>query len=89
MPARRDRGDPARAGLEVRRVSAGGTPTFFTNHEVPEITEVRAGTYIYGDRSCIANGSVPLEDCALRVRATVVSRPDGGARRSSTAARRR
>jgi D-serine deaminase-like pyridoxal phosphate-dependent protein len=39
------------------------------------VTEVRAGTYVYGDRSCIANGSVPLEDCALRVRATVVSRP--------------
>jgi D-serine deaminase-like pyridoxal phosphate-dependent protein len=62
-------------GLEVRTVSAGGTPTFFTNHEVPEITEVRAGTYIYGDRGCIGNGTVPLEDCALRVRVTVVSRP--------------
>ncbi len=62
-------------GLEVRTVSGGGTPTFFTNHEVAEITEVRAGTYVYGDRSCIANGSVPLEDCALRIRATVVSRP--------------
>jgi D-serine deaminase-like pyridoxal phosphate-dependent protein len=62
-------------GLEVGTVSAGGTPTFFTNHEVPEVTEVRAGTYLYGDRACIANGSVPLEDCALRVRATVVSRP--------------
>ena len=46
-------------------MSAGGTPTFFTNHEVPEVTEVRAGTYIYGDRGCIANGTVPLEDCAL------------------------
>jgi D-serine deaminase-like pyridoxal phosphate-dependent protein len=62
-------------GLDVAKVSAGGTPTFFSNHEVPEVTEVRAGTYVYGDRSCIANGSVPLEDCALRVRATVVSRP--------------
>jgi D-serine deaminase-like pyridoxal phosphate-dependent protein len=62
-------------GLDVRVVSAGGTPTFFSNHEVPEITEVRAGTYVYGDRSCIANGAVPLEDCALRIRATVVSRP--------------
>jgi D-serine deaminase-like pyridoxal phosphate-dependent protein len=61
----------------VRRVSSGGTPSFFTNHEVPEITEVRAGTYIYGDRTCIANGTVPLEDCALRIRATVVSRPTG------------
>jgi D-serine deaminase-like pyridoxal phosphate-dependent protein len=62
-------------GLEVRTVSGGGTPTFFSNHEVPEITEVRAGTYVYGDRSCIANDSVRLEDCALRIRATVVSRP--------------
>src|SRR5262245_4931720 len=62
-------------GLEVKTVSAGGTPTFFGNHEVPDVTEVRAGTYVYGDRSCIANGSVPLADCALRIRATVVSRP--------------
>ena len=30
-------------GLEVRGSARGGTPTFFTNHEVPEITEVRAG----------------------------------------------
>jgi D-serine deaminase-like pyridoxal phosphate-dependent protein len=68
--------DAVRArGLEVRRVSSGGTPTFFTNHEVPEITEVRAGTYVYGDRTCIANGTVPFDDCALRIRATVVSRP--------------
>lgn len=62
-------------GLDVAKVSAGGTPTFFTNKDVPEVTEVRAGTYVYGDRSCIANGTVPLEDCALRVRATIVSRP--------------
>ena len=39
------------------------------------VDELRVGTYIYGDRACIANGSVPLEDCALRVVATVVSRP--------------
>ena len=62
-------------GLEVTTVSGGGTPSFFSHHEVSELTEVRAGTYVYGDRSCIANGSVPLEDCALRVRATVASRP--------------
>jgi D-serine deaminase-like pyridoxal phosphate-dependent protein len=62
-------------GLRVERVSAGGTPTHLINHLVGEVTEVRAGTYVYGDRSCIANGSVPLEDCALRIRATVVSRP--------------
>ena len=63
------------AGVGVRRVSGGGTPTAFATHESRVITEVRAGTYVYGDRSCIANGTVALEDCALRVRVTVVSRP--------------
>jgi D-serine deaminase-like pyridoxal phosphate-dependent protein len=62
-------------GLRVERVSAGGTPTHLINHTVGEVTEVRAGTYVYGDRSCIANGSVSQDDCALRIRATVVSRP--------------
>jgi D-serine deaminase-like pyridoxal phosphate-dependent protein len=62
-------------GLSVERVSVGGTPTAFHTHAVGEVTELRPGTYIYGDRACIANGSVPLEDCALRVIATVVSRP--------------
>src|SRR5204862_2351212 len=65
----------ARRGLSVDRISGGGTPTARQTHDVGEVTEVRAGTYVYGDRSCIANGSVPLEDCALRIRATVVSRP--------------
>jgi D-serine deaminase-like pyridoxal phosphate-dependent protein len=62
-------------GQSVDRISGGGTPTARRTHEIGEVTEVRCGTYVYGDRACIANGSVPLEDCALRVRATVVSRP--------------
>jgi D-serine deaminase-like pyridoxal phosphate-dependent protein len=61
--------------LEVRCLSGGGTPTALQTHELGEVTEIRVGTYVYGDRSCIANGSVPLQDCALRVVATVVSRP--------------
>jgi D-serine deaminase-like pyridoxal phosphate-dependent protein len=64
-----------RAGLDVETVSGGGTPTARRTHELGEVTELRVGTYVYGDRACIANGSVPLEDCALRVVATVVSRP--------------
>jgi D-serine deaminase-like pyridoxal phosphate-dependent protein len=62
-------------GLAVERVSGGGTPGAFRTHEVGEVTEVRVGTYVYGDRACVAAGVTPLEDCALRVRATVVSRP--------------
>jgi D-serine deaminase-like pyridoxal phosphate-dependent protein len=64
-----------RRGLAVECVSGGGTETALRTHEIGEVTEIRAGTYVYGDRACIANGSVRLEDCALRIRATVVSRP--------------
>lgn len=63
------------AGLQVGCVSSGGTETAYSTHESGVITELRVGTYVYGDRACIANGSVPLEDCALRIHATVVSRP--------------
>jgi D-serine deaminase-like pyridoxal phosphate-dependent protein len=62
-------------GLRVDLVSGGGTPTARQTHEIGEVTEIRAGTYVYGDRACIANGTVPLEDCALRLLVTVVSRP--------------
>jgi D-serine deaminase-like pyridoxal phosphate-dependent protein len=65
------------AGMQVERTSGGGTETAFATHELGEITELRPGTYVYGDRACIANGTVALEDCALRVRSTVVSRPTG------------
>jgi D-serine deaminase-like pyridoxal phosphate-dependent protein len=67
----------AARGLDAAWVSAGGTPTARreAGEAAPVLTEWRAGTYIYGDRSTVADGSVPLEDCALHVRATVVSRP--------------
>jgi D-serine deaminase-like pyridoxal phosphate-dependent protein len=64
-----------RRGIPVERVSVGGTPTAFTVHTAGVVTELRAGTYVYGDRACLANGVATLDDCALRVRATVVSRP--------------
>jgi D-serine deaminase-like pyridoxal phosphate-dependent protein len=64
-------------GLEVSWVSGGGTPAarWQALTDAPVITEVRAGTYLYADRMCLADGSAALEDCALHVRATVVSRP--------------
>jgi D-serine deaminase-like pyridoxal phosphate-dependent protein len=58
-------------------LSVGGTPSAFSAHELHGVTELRPGTYVYGDRACIANGTVPQEECALRVVATVVSRPTG------------
>ena len=68
------------AGLDVDWVSGGGTPTARSTHEIGVVTEVRAGTYVYGDRACAADGSVPVDECALHVVATVVSRPDARAR---------
>ena len=65
------------AGIPVERVSGGGTPTAKRMHEHRVVDELRLGTYVYGDTACIANGSVKREDCALRIVATVVSRPTG------------
>jgi D-serine deaminase-like pyridoxal phosphate-dependent protein len=62
-------------GMTVGRVSGGGTPGAFTVHESGVFTELRAGTYVYGDRRLAAGGQMTLEDCALRVVSTVVSRP--------------
>ncbi|NNG03256.1 MAG: D-TA family PLP-dependent enzyme [Inquilinus sp.] len=65
----------AAAGLRADVVSNGGSPDMWTAHTVAAATEHRAGTYIYYDRSMVAFGAASLDDCALRVRATVVSRP--------------
>jgi D-serine deaminase-like pyridoxal phosphate-dependent protein len=67
-------------GLHPRWVSGGGTPSerWRATDDAPALTEVRAGTYVYGDRMCVADGSVARADCALHVRATVVSRPAPG-----------
>jgi|HubBroStandDraft_1064217.scaffolds.fasta_scaffold08608_4 D-serine deaminase-like pyridoxal phosphate-dependent protein len=56
-------------------VSGGGTPGVWHSHEIPGFTEHRAGEYVFNDRNIIAAGEAQPEDCALRVRATVVSRP--------------
>src|SRR3989475_7086190 len=63
-----------RLGIEVREVSIGSTPTAGLALR-GEITEMRPGTYIYGDANQVTLGSQALEDCALAVIATVVSTP--------------
>jgi D-serine deaminase-like pyridoxal phosphate-dependent protein len=64
-----------RAGIPVPVVSGGGTPAIFRAQDVPMLTEHRAGTYIYNDVMVVASGTATWDDCAMRVRATVVSRP--------------
>lgn len=61
-------------GLTPRIVSTGGTPNLANVGKMKAATEHRAGTYIFNDRMQIAYGAATLEDCALSVYATVVSR---------------
>lgn len=61
--------------IKIERVSGGGSPTMWQSHLHPDITEHRAGIYVYGDRLTLRAGSVTLDQCALRVFATVVSKP--------------
>lgn len=64
-----------RAGIPVPVVSGGGTPAIFTVQDFPMLTEHRAGTCVYNDVMVVAGGTATWDDCAMRVRATVVSRP--------------
>jgi D-serine deaminase-like pyridoxal phosphate-dependent protein len=61
--------------IKIERVSGGGSPSMWQSHLHPDVTEHRAGIYVYGDRLTLRAGSVTLDTCALRVHATVVSRP--------------
>src|SRR5262249_45791243 len=63
------------AGIAVPVVSGGGTPAIFTAQSIPQLTEHRAGTYISNARMVVASGTATWDDCAMRVRCTVVSRP--------------
>ena len=65
----------AARGLAVERVSGGGTPAMWRAHLHPEVTEHRAGMYIYGDRYTLRAGALTLDQVAFAVLATVVSRP--------------
>ena len=63
-------------GLDPVVVSAGGTPSMWESGMLrPVVTEYRAGTYAFHDRSSVAAGAASLDDLALLVHATVVSRP--------------
>jgi D-serine deaminase-like pyridoxal phosphate-dependent protein len=63
-------------GLAVEVVSAGGTPAMWSSGKLrPLVTEYRVGTYAFHDRATVAAEAATLDDVALTVHATVVSRP--------------
>jgi D-serine deaminase-like pyridoxal phosphate-dependent protein len=67
-----------RAGIPVPSISIGSTPTVRACQNVlPGITEIRPGNYVFFDYTQLLLGSCRLEECALTVIATVVSRAEG------------
>lgn len=64
------------AGIEVRELSIGSTPTTLHLDQVSGATEMRPGTYVYGDANQVQLGSQLLADCALAIVATVISTPE-------------
>lgn len=65
------------AGLTPRVVSGGGTPVLYRTHELSGgvINEMRAGEYIFGDRTHLESGVMDGDQIAAVVLATVVGRP--------------
>ena len=67
----------AAAGIALDEISVGATPTLRFSAGQPGVTELRPGNYVYFDRTQVALGAATLDDCALTVLATVVSKHPG------------
>jgi D-serine deaminase-like pyridoxal phosphate-dependent protein len=81
------RDDFQKAGLPLRIVSGGSSPTLFCSHTIEGVNEIRPGTYVFNDRMQVAAGVCTWDDCAVSIMTTVVSTPrpesaivDGGSK---------
>jgi D-serine deaminase-like pyridoxal phosphate-dependent protein len=61
-------------GAAIEEISVGSTPTARFSATTPGLTELRPGNYVYFDRTQVALGAATLQDCALTVLATVVTK---------------
>ncbi|GAA2237138.1 DSD1 family PLP-dependent enzyme [Streptomyces nogalater] len=67
------------AGLPVRTVSVGSTPTAHAADDLAGVTELRAGNYVFFDLVMAGLGVCALDDLALSVVVTVIGhRPEYG-----------
>ena len=71
------RDDSTRVGISIDEISVGATPTLRFSANERGLTELRPGNYVYFDRTQVALGAATLDDCALTVLATVVTKHDG------------
>lgn len=60
-------------GIDVETMSGGSTLSSYHAEELKGITESRAGNYVFGDMNAVAHDIYIPEECALRVRASIVS----------------
>jgi D-serine deaminase-like pyridoxal phosphate-dependent protein len=80
-----------RAGIPVGVISGGSTPTAYTSRRFHGVNEIRPGMYIFNDRNMLGLGVATIENCALSVVVTVVSKAvrnrvivDGGSKTFSS-----
>jgi D-serine deaminase-like pyridoxal phosphate-dependent protein len=67
----------ATSGIRLEELSVGATPTLRFSARQRGLTELRPGNYVYFDRTQVALDAASLDDCALTVLATVVSKHAG------------
>lgn len=66
------------AGIPVESVSGGGSGAISDMHLLPELTEMRVGTYVFWDWNSVSGDYAGFDQCAMRVRASVVSANEPG-----------
>jgi D-serine deaminase-like pyridoxal phosphate-dependent protein len=71
------RDEASRSGIPIEEISVGTTPALRFSVRQRGITEQRPGNYVYFDRTQVSLGAATLDDCALSVIATVVSKQPG------------
>ncbi len=62
-------------GIEIREISVGATATARFSAQDRRLTELRPGNYVYNDRTQVGLAACAIDQCALTVVATVVSKP--------------
>lgn len=67
----------ARAGVPVNVLSGGSTPSAKHSH-TDVVNELRPGVYVFNDAQQVELGVAEMDDVALVVAATVVSKPETG-----------
>ncbi|MHB8580499.1 MAG: alanine racemase [Ignavibacteriaceae bacterium] len=62
-------------GFNIDIISVGSTPSAYFIGEIDGITELRPGVYAFNDITQVNLGTCSIDNCALTVLSTVVSRP--------------